>query len=227
MISIIIPAYNEESVIQKTLLFLKEATTGTDAEIIVVDGGSTDNTVQICKGQKVQVFLSDSKGRAAQMNFGAKKANGELLYFLHADSIPPATFLNDISRALANGYKAGCYRLGFYPDHFLLKVYAWFTRFDIDLFRFGDQSLFVTKSVFTKIGGFRENLAVMEDQQIITDLKKMVNFRIIPKQVITSSRKYERIGMLKLQFIFFVIVVMYYMRINQDIMVDFYSRHIK
>ncbi len=84
-----------------------------------------------------------------------------MLYFLHADSIPPNNFITQILRAYKDGAKSGCFRLAFDYHHWFLKANAWFTRFNVNAVRFGDQSLFVTKDVFQKCGGFRENLRMM------------------------------------------------------------------
>tara|TARA_R110002124_G_scaffold270742_1_gene439430 strand:+ start:1576 stop:2259 length:684 start_codon:yes stop_codon:yes gene_type:complete len=226
MISIIVPVYNEENTLDNFISTLSKATSGKDAELIFVDGGSTDRTFEICNKSSFNVFRSPKKGRAAQMNFGAQKSKGDILYFLHADSIPPLSFIVDINDNIKKGYQSGCYRLSFKPDHYLLKFYAWFTKFDIDLFRFGDQSFFVKKEIFKDVGGFDETLSVMEDQQMVRDIKKQSTFVIMKNSVTTSSRKYIKVGVFKLQLIFALIVVLYYLGINQQTIVDFYSKQL-
>lgn len=226
MISVIVPIYNEAEGIEKFIHSLKQFSLGEDVELIFVDGGSTDNTVQICKANDVNVLLSPERGRAHQMNYGAMMAKGDVLYFLHADSSPPQNFIFDIKSNLEKGFKAGCYQLSFTPDHFLLKLYAWFTRFDIDFFRFGDQSLFVTKKAFSEAGGFKESLKVMEDQQIVRDLKKENPFIIMDDCVKTSSRKYIKFGVIKLQLLFTLIVVLYYLGVSQDVIAHLYSNQL-
>lgn len=223
MISIIIPAYNEEKNIGKLIAYLKKITASDKAEIIVVDGGSRDQTAAEAEKAGVKVLRSPEKGRARQMNFGAEHTNGSVLYFLHSDTRPPKTFLNDISRELNEGSGCGCFRLRFNNNHKVLNLYSWFTRFDINFFRFGDQSLFVKRELFQKIGGFDENLIVMEDQEIVSRLKKHAQFTIIPKQVFTSARKYEKIGVFKLQLIFSIIVCLFYLKISQETIVHFYQ----
>lgn len=223
MISIIIPAYNEEKNIGKLIAYLKEIIASDKAEIIVVDGGSRDQTVVEAENAGAKVVRSPKKGRASQMNFGAEQAKGGVLYFLHSDTRPPKTVINDISKELDKGSGCGCFRLRFNNDHKVLSFYSWFTRFDIDFFRFGDQSLFVKRALFQKIGGFDENLIVMEDQEIVSRLKKHAQFTIIPKQVFTSARKYEKIGVFKLQIIFSIIVCLFYLQISQETIVHFYQ----
>ena len=222
MFSIIIPAYNEESKIHEVVCFIKKATQEYDAEIIVVDGGSTDNTVKIAEKAGAKVYKAPQKGRARQMNYGAAQAKGSWLNFLHADTTPPVSFIESLKRVRQSGAKGGCFRLKFDIEHWALKSYAWFTRFDIDLFRFGDQSLLVEKELFVAIGGFDETLIVMEDQEIVRRIKKHARFRVIPDYVTTSGRRYERIGIFKLQVIFAIIVFLFYMGVKQETIVKFY-----
>jgi rSAM/selenodomain-associated transferase 2 len=226
MISIVVPVYNEEETLNEFIFHISKIISNRKAELIFVDGGSTDRTLEIAKKSVGKIYQSPSKGRAAQMNFGASKAKGNILYFLHADSIPPETFIDDIYEMIKKGFPVGSYRLDFDSDHLLLRFYAWFTKFDINVFRFGDQSLYVQKDVFSEVGGFDDSLKVMEDQQIIVDLKKHAKFVIMEGTVKTSSRKYKKIGILRLQLIFAIIVILYYMKVNQNIIVDFYSQQL-
>ena len=177
MISIIIPTYNEADQIAETIRKTNAGNGNHELEIIVVDGGSIDDTVAIAKKCGATVVVSEQKGRAAQMNIGASVANYEVLYFLHADCIPPKNFTSQILRAYKEGAKSGCFRLQFDYDHWFLKANAWFTRFNVNAFRFGDQSLFVTKEVFQKARGFKEELVIMEDQEIIQRLNTTVGLK--------------------------------------------------
>ncbi len=193
-------------------------------EIIIADGGSTDDTVTIAKAEGVKVIVSPKKGRAAQMNYGAQHATSEILYFLHADTLPPKGFTYDITTAINAGYSAGCYMLSFDHDHWFLKANCWFTRFDVDTIRFGDQSLFVTKEKFEKVNGFCEKHIVLEDQQIIRRLKRVSTFKVIKKPVITSARKYLENGIYKTQGIFFIIYFMYRLGYSQQTLLATYKK---
>lgn len=223
MISIIIPTFNEANKIEELTAYLKRYCQQGQAEIIVVDGGSSDNTVELAQKNGAIVISSPQKGRAKQMNFGAKKTQGQWMYFLHADTTPPPTFIANIREAINMGYDCGCFRLRFDNNHPVLKFYSWFTRFDIDFFRFGDQSLFVKKTLFDQVNGFDEALMVMEDQEIISRLKSHAQFTIIKNPVTTSARKYERFGVFELQLIFTIIVCLFYLNISQGVMVHFYK----
>jgi rSAM/selenodomain-associated transferase 2 len=228
MISVIIPVYNEGSVIGNTLRLLKTISESDKVkEIIVVDGGSEDDSVDEAKKEGALVKVSSRKGRAAQMNEGASIAAGSILYFLHADSTPPAWFATDITEAVKNGYPVGCYRLRFDLDHWFLKANAWFTRFDMNAFRYGDQSLFVTKEIFGKAGGFCEKHIVMEDQEIIKRLRKHGNFTIIPREVVTSARKYIMNGVFRMQGIFYLIYLMYQLGYPQEKLLSVFRKLVK
>jgi rSAM/selenodomain-associated transferase 2 len=178
----------------------------------------------IAKETSAKVIEAPKKGRAAQMNYGATQARGELLYFLHADSIPPKGFDNLIVKQWKEGCRAGCFQLAFDHHNWLLAFYAWCTRFDIDLFRFGDQSLFIDRMLFAEIGGFREDHLVMEDQEIIKRIRNRSRFKVLPQQVLTSARRYQENGVLRLQLVFTLIVILYKMGFSQQKLLSVYKK---
>ncbi len=227
MFSIIIPTYNEANQIAESISRIHAANSMHESEIIVVDGGSTDGTINIASHWGAIVVESDRKGRAAQMNKGASVARYEILYFLHADSIPPNDFTSQILKASDSGAKSGCFRLQFDHKHWFLQANAWFTRFDVNAIRFGDQSLFVTKNVFKKAGGFRESLLMMEDQEIIHRLKQHGEFKVMNDFVITSARKYLDNGVYRMQGIFFRLWMMYYLGYSQEKMLQVHRRLVR
>lgn len=228
MISVIIPTYNEAAHIKATIRRLWEYDEASlIQEIIIADGGSSDDTVALALTEGVQVVVCPRKGRAAQMNFGAAAASQKILYFLHADTIPPRNFTTDIKNKVDNGLSAGCFMLQFDYNHWFLNANCWFTRFDVDAIRFGDQSLFVSNHLFQQAGGFCEKHIVLEDQDIIKRLRRISPFTIIKKPVITSARKYRENGIYRTQGIFFIIYFLYRMGCSQQKLVSTYRRLIK
>ncbi len=202
MISVIIPVYNEAENIGRLVHYLKEQSAGYVTEIIVVDGGSTDHTRALLKCDSAITLVSSPKGRAKQMNAGARVAKGEILYFLHADSFPPTYFDRYIITAFDAGHPAGCFMLKFDYDHWWLRFMGWCTAINHICCRGGDQSLFVFNETFWKLGGFNEDYLIYEDNELIKRLYASVRFKVIKKRLITSARHYQRIGVWKLQWVY-------------------------
>ena len=227
MISIIIPTYNEEDQIEQTIIKILASNDGHQIEIIIADGGSTDETVSIALRCNAITIMSYKKGRATQMNRGAAIAKGEVMYFLHADSVPPQNFTSSILKAVDNNFGSGCFRSSFDYSHWFLKANSFFTRFNVNAFRFGDQSLFVTKDVFQKSGGFREDLFMMEDQEIIHRLKMHGKFKVLNDVIITSARKYVDNGVFRMQGIFYRIWGLYYVGYSQEKLLKLHRNLIK
>jgi cellulose synthase/poly-beta-1,6-N-acetylglucosamine synthase-like glycosyltransferase len=174
------------------------------------------------------VVLCPHKGRAAQLNYGASQAGGQILYFLHADTYPPPTFLADIRRALGPANcGSGCYRLAFDYPHWFLRLSAWFTRFDVELVRFGDQSLFVRREVFEQAGRYRADMIMLEDQEIIGRLRRYGRFQILPTTVVTSARKYLDNGIFRLQGAFSVLTLLYHVGFSQPQLLRIYRALIR
>jgi rSAM/selenodomain-associated transferase 2 len=208
-ISIIIPTYNEANNICKLVEHLSVHLGKSVCEIIIVDGGSKDKTVEVAQCSQATVLVSEKKGRAAQMNFGASKAKGDILYFVHADSIPPLSFPEDIKESLADGYQLGCYRFKFRSKRRILKINSYFTRFDRLMCRGGDQTLFIPKTLFNELGGYREDYIIMEDYEFLIRARKQAKFRIMPKAVSVSARKYDTNSYLRVNVANLTVFTMY------------------
>jgi rSAM/selenodomain-associated transferase 2 len=187
-ISIIIPTYNEAETIAELIIYLKK---NNATEIIVTDGGSKDETIFLAKNAGAIAVESPNKGRAAQMNYGASLATGDILYFVHADSFPPTSFVNDITNVVVQGYNLGRYQTKFNSTKFLLKLNAWFTRFDWFMCMGGDQTLFVTKKLFEKVGGYKQEMLIMEEYEFCVRAKKNEQYKIFNNTTLVSARKYE------------------------------------
>lgn len=226
-ISIIIPILNEEATIGKLLNHLFENSSKENiADLIVVDGGSTDHSESIIKKFQNVTFLISDKGRAKQMNIGAKNAKGNILYFLHADSFPPKHFDQLIINEVENGNLAGCFKMKFDSNHWWLKLAGWLTHFRWRACRGGDQSQFITKKLFNTIGGFDERFVVYEDNDLINKLYAINQFVVIQQWLTTSARRYEHNGVWKLQYHFWMIYMKKWFGASADELYGYYKKHI-
>ena len=215
-ISIIIPTYNEAENIIKLINYLQQHSSGSLTEIIVTDGGSSDNTVEIARQSGANAVLSPQKGRAAQMNYGASLALGDVLYFVHADTFPPAGFVQDISKAIDEGFGFGRYISRYKSRNPMLKINALVTRFDVFIGYGGDQTLFITRHLFDALNGFDSAMKIMEDFDITARAKLMAKYKIIPKSVLISARKYEKNSYFRVLRANYTVVKMYKAGASQD-----------
>ena len=190
-ISIIIPTYNEAENIAAIINYLKNNTHNSVAEIIVSDGGSTDKTLALAENAGAIAITSPQKGRAAQMNYGASNATGDILYFVHADTFPAASFATDIIEAVKNKFDCGRYQTKFNSKKWIYKFNAFFTRFDWLICYGGDQTFFITQKLFIELGGFNEAMQIMEEYDLTTRAKQKSRYKIFNKTTLISTRKYE------------------------------------
>lgn len=226
-ISIIIPTLNEADHIGALLTHLNQnAHKRERLEIVVADGGSSDDTQQIAIAHGARFILAE-RGRAIQMNAGAHKAQGEILYFLHADTLPPAQYDQLILNKLSYACQAGSFRMRFDHNSRFLGLFAWLTRYNFPICRGGDQSLFLTKSLFESSGGFNENYRIYEDGEFIRRLYKLTDFDLIQNPVTTSARKYEEKGLFSLQFHFGMIHAKRYLGAGPQELYAYYKNHIE
>lgn len=236
----------------------KNTTAKNISDIIVVDGGSSDDTQnivldfignndsteQVCEWQNsidsdvieqrvinkvspinIQLIPSE-RGRAKQMNLGAKQAKGNILYFLHADAFPPKDFDQAIINEVKKGNDAGCFRMQFNSTHWWLRLASWLTQFSWRACRGGDQSQFITKALFEEIGGFDERYVIYEDNILINELYERKEFVVINKKIRTSARLYKKVGIWKLQYHFWAIYVKRWFGASADEMLEYYKKHI-
>ncbi|MGB7394078.1 MAG: TIGR04283 family arsenosugar biosynthesis glycosyltransferase [Pricia sp.] len=225
-ISIIVPTLNEEPNIALLLTYLQEKSSAENVrEILVVDGGSTDDTVEIASDFGA-IVLHSGKGRAKQMNYGARRAKGEILYFLHADTFPPEDFDRFVLKSVGQGYEAGCFQMKFDTTSRFLSFFSWFSKINHKICRGGDQSLYVTKRIFKNTGGFNEDYMVYEDTEFIGRLYQTIDFKVLPQRVVTSARKYRQKGAVKLQFHFGVIHLKNILGAGPEELYEYYQRKI-
>lgn len=226
-ISMIIPVLNEAKTIANLMQYLVDNTSPKNVlEILVIDGGSTDDTkTEISKFQNI-TFLTSEKGRAKQMNLGAKKASGSVLYFLHADSFPPKNFDNYILNEVKKGHEAGCFIMKFNSNHWWLKIAGFLTKLPWKACRGGDQSLFVSKALFNTIGGFDETFVIYEDNDFISKLYARNQFIVIQKWLTTSARRYKTNGIWTLQYHFLIIHLKRFFGASAETLNSYYKKHI-
>jgi rSAM/selenodomain-associated transferase 2/rSAM/selenodomain-associated transferase 1 len=221
-ISIIIPALNEAPSIPKTLSNLKH---GDNLEVIVVDGGSEDNTADLARSLGAKV-ITTSAGKAVQMNAGASAANGEVIMFLHADTRLPANFEKLILHTVQqNGATAGAFRLKIDSDARGLRLIekVAYLRSRFLQMPYGDQGIFLTKTIFNEIGGFPD-LPIMEDFVLIRRLKRKGKIIILPQCVLTSPRRWIQMGIFKTWLINQLIIIAYYLGIPPKRLASWYRR---
>ncbi|MGX1023208.1 TIGR04283 family arsenosugar biosynthesis glycosyltransferase [Flavobacterium sp. CS20] len=227
-ISIIIPTYNEAQEIHRTLCELKNRQSKHSFidEIIVVDGQSLDETQNIVSQFENVTCIISEKSRPQQMNKGAKHANGEVLYFLHADCLPPKNYDYHIVKAIRKGYLAGCFRMNFDHKHPWIKFISWLTKFKYRACRGGDQSLFIKTSLFSEIKGFDERYQIFEDHDILAKIYRKTKFYVIQKPLISSARRFRDKGILKLQLLFWTIYFKKWLGATPENLFSFYKKHI-
>ena len=218
-LSVIIPVYNEAAGLARTLAAV-QALPG-DVEVLVVDGGSRDDTVEIARRMGLRVS-SAPKGRAAQMNHGAALARGDVLLFLHADTVLPADAHALIAAALERpGTVGGCFRLGFDVEHWLLRRLAFMTRFSCRLFHYGDQAFFVRAEAFARLGGFRL-YPLMEDLDFWLRLRRLGEAVVLPRAVVTSARRFLENGIVRQQLWNVALVALYLAGVSPETLARFY-----
>ena len=197
--SIIIPTLNEAANIGRLVPYLRENGGAAVAEILVVDCQSSDGTAQIAAAAGAKVLICEVCSRAAQMNMGAQEAQCDVLYFVHADTIPPASFAAGIQRTLNAGQVMGCYRYQFDSPRWILNFNTFFVRFTWLFCQGGDKTFFVTKQVFEEFGGYDVRFVVMEEYDFLQKAKKKYRLNVLPENVIVSARKYDQNSWLRVQ----------------------------
>lgn len=227
-LSIIIPVLNEGNTIKKLLVDLhNKLYHQSGIEIIIVDGGSNDDTIKIANSLKNTKVITSPKGRGIQMNNGAEIANSEILYFLHADSFPPIHFDKHIIENINKANLAGCFRMVFDRAHFWLQLAGWFTQFNLKFFRGGDQSLFIEKKLFYKLGSFPTKQPIFEDFEIIRKLYQIKQFTVIQHKIISSARRYNENGIAKLQYHYWVMYVKKWFGASTEELLLYYKNNVK
>ena len=216
MISIIIPTFNEDQTISNTIQHINYSSKTTDFEIIVVDGGSTDNTVSIAEKSNCKIFTT-LPGRGTQLNKGASVATGDILLFLHADTFLPRDFDEAIFSALPQQSIIGWGRFDVelsgkqYIFRLIEKLISFRSR--ITGIATGDQAIFVSNTLFKRVSGY-QNIPLMEDVDMSKRLNRIIKPKCLKNKVVTSSRRWEKKGIIRTIFLMWMLRFLYFIGVN-------------
>ena len=223
LISIIVPVLNEAASIERFLRCLRER--ADDAELIIVDGGSSDGTFDLARN-RCDRCLPAPRGRAVQMNTGARAASGDTFWFVHSDCEVPAGCLQQISAALHQSeVVGGFFRIRIPNERFVYRLTDSFAHYAGLLLRtrFGDHGFFCRRAAFEEIGGFPE-VPLMEDAEFFRKLRRLGRIAIISSRLISSARRYQEIGPWRLTLTYGLIALLYLLRVPIPVLATVYQR---
>ena len=221
-LSVVIPVLNEAANLGPTLQSLSS---GTEVEVLVVDGGSRDATVQVAERAGARVLFS-GPGRGRQMNVGARAAQGASVFFLHGDSQAPFLYDWYIRQALGRaGVAGGSFSFGFEQPFAGARLIAAMTNIRSQWLGlpYGDQGLFVSKPLFFECGGFRET-PLLEDVHLVKAMKARGRVVTLPAPVLTSARRWTRLGLIRTTLINQIIMAGYLLRVPEPHLARLYGR---
>jgi len=225
-LSVIVPMLDEECAIAATLDAIRAAasTTEPDAEVIVVDGGSADRSVEIAR-PRCDRLIEARRGRGRQMNAGAAESSGDVIAFVHADTIVPASFARDIDLALRDTRVAGG-RFDVVFDHRspALKMVSTMISLRSRLMRSatGDQAIFVRREVFEQLGGYAE-IDLCEDVDFARRMRSLGRVACLRSRVITSARRWRRDGVLRTIVRMWIIKSLFLAGVSPDRLKRYYA----
>ena len=220
-ISIIVPTLDEADSIHATLAAL-QFFDGETIEIILVDGGSSDATVSIAENYRVKILHSE-RGRGRQLQIGANAAGGEILWFVHADTIAPQGAIFEIKNALRNPrIVGGNFSIRFDGERFAAKFLSWlYPKLNLLNLIYGDSAIFVRRDVYKRIGGFKA-FPIFEDLDFVERLKSEGDIATLSAVVVTSSRRFENKSFLLIFLRWTILQILYWCGASPDALVKIY-----
>jgi len=225
-ISIIMPVLNEAPAIAQTLIALQPLREA-GHEVIVVDGGSDDDTITVANPYADKI-IQGPRGRSRQMNAGVKLASGEILLFLHGDTFLPGRADRLIIEGMKRkGRRWGCFDVKLSGKHSLLRIIEFLMNWRSQLsgIATGDQAIFIKRDLFEKIGGFPE-IDLMEDIALCKVLKRFGRPLCLHQSVLTSSRRWEEKGLIRTVFLMWFLRLAYFFKVNPSRLAKlYYPKH--
>jgi rSAM/selenodomain-associated transferase 2 len=212
-LSIVIPIYNEANIIEDTLKYLFKIFSNHHVEIIIVDGGSTDNSLELIQQLPVTIISSNDRSRAAQMNTGAKVATGDVLLFLHCDTRLPSDTFEQLTEVVNNSW--GFFKVKLDGRHWMFRLIEFMInlRSSISKVATGDQCIFIGSKLFNNVKGFKE-IPLMEDVELTKRLRMLSKPLIVNKKSETSSRRWQGNGILKTIFLMWQLRLLYFLGVS-------------
>ena len=223
MISVIIPVLNEAKILEQSLSRLILQLKG--HELIIVDGGSTDETPLIAK--RYGQVISSGRGRARQSNAGAAAARGDILLFLHADVWLDSEAIEGVETAISAGYVGGAFKQrieGNHPLYRLIECAANFRAKRMRIF-YGDGGIFVRRTHYDQIGGFPD-IPIMEEVRFSRKLCQHGEVTLVEPGIHISARRWQQNGILRTTLTNWLITLLYLLRVSPNRLAKLY-RHIR
>ena len=222
-ISVIIPILNEAKILDQTLSQLQPELGS--HELIIVDGGSNDNSV--CIAEKYGEVLTSARGRAKQLNAGAAAATGDILIFLHADIRLEPGALKAVESALSSGYIGGGFRQKIDGKSILYRAIeiAGNVRGKYLKVFYGDSGIFLARADFEKIGGFPD-VPILEEMEFSKELRKLGKTTLVAPCIHISARRWETRGVVRTTLNNYLITLLYFLKISPERLAELY-RHIR
>jgi len=224
MISVIIPTLNESMNISSCIEAIQSETA--DLEIIVADGGSLDSTKDIAAGYQGVIIIDSEKGRGLQMNKAASASSGDILLFLHADTVIEQGWSHNILSTFENpSVIGGAFTFAVNNKAWKYRLVEAWVKMRCALFQlpYGDQAIFIRKTFFEMLKGYRD-IPIMEDVDLIDRMRKVGKIRILHRKAFTSERRWAIKGLIKTAAVNQILMILYKLGVSPERLSEFYYR---